>query len=65
MVMIFWLFKGKRKKLYDTVLYIGIIYMLIVYVVRLIIPNDGVIDFELKKGIVFKAVNYFFEFIKG
>ena len=65
MVMIFWLFKGKRKKLYDTVLYIGIIYMLLVYVVRLIIPNDGVIDFELKKGIVYKAVNYFFESIKG
>ena len=59
------LFKRKRKKLYDTVLYIGIIYMLLVYVVRLIIPNDGVIDFELKKGIAYKAVNYFFESIKG
>lgn len=61
-VIAFRLFKNKNKKLYDAALYICLGYMLVVYVVRLIIPNDGVIDIDLKNGLIFKAVSRITEF---
>ena len=62
-VIFSWFFKNRSPKLYNTVLYVGLGYMLVVYIIRLIIPNDGVIDINVKNGLVFKLFSRIFDSI--